>query len=372
MTNSQIYGHSYPIEVQLASHSRLPESDIKSAPFGTVFGDHMFVAEYQDGKWGKARIVPFNNLPLSPSLAGLNYGQSIFEGMKAYRDVAGGIQLFRPKDHHARLNRSAVRTCMPEIPEDLFINGLETLLDIDRDWVPTGRGTSLYIRPIYFATDTTIGMHPSHNYVLVIFTSPSIAYYNRPVQVLVQTSYVRAYEGGVGYVKLAGNYAHAMLASKQARDAGYDVVLWLDAKNRRFIEEFGTMNAFFVLDDMVVTPRLTGTILEGITRDSVLRVLTDAGIRYQERDISIDEIREARASGLLKEAFGTGTAASVAPVAAIHGDGFTIEMPPYAEWKVAPMLAERLTDIRTAAVPDPYGWLHKVDSKQLKINPVLQ
>jgi branched-chain amino acid aminotransferase len=317
----------------------------------------MFLMEYDNGQWGTPRIQPFGTLPMSPSISGLNYGQSIFEGMKAYRDQYGKVQLFRPLDHLARLNRSAKRLCMPEIPADIFLEGLKQLVALDEAWVPGQPGMALYIRPIFFATQDFIGMAPSSRYTLAIFTCPAPNFYSGALRAVVTEEYVRASEGGVGYVKMAGNYARAMLAAKEARDAGYGVVLWLDSQNRRFIEEYSTMNAFFVIDRMVVTPRLTGTILEGLTRDSLLTLCRDNGIPHQERDISIQELADAAAKGILNEAFGAGTAAVMTPVASITYRDKVIELPPLERWEYLSLLGAKLDAIRARREPDPYGWL---------------
>lgn len=349
------------IEVHKATTSRLKDMDWTKVPFGSVFADHMYVVDYENGTWQNPRIVPFGEVPMSPSISALHYGQTIFEGMKAYRNVEGRVQLFRPQDHLARLNRSASRLCMPEIPENIFMEGLTQLIKIDEAWVPGAEETALYIRPIYFGTDTTIGVKPSSTYSLYIITCPVNKFYANPVKVWVENNHARAAEGGVGYVKTAGNYARSLLSSQHAKEKGFDVVLWLDSQHRRFVEEFSTMNAFFVIDDFVVTPRLSSTILAGITRDTIITLLREEGIRVFEREVSIDELYEASQSGYLREAFGSGTAAVVMPVAALQHNDRYMPLPDSATWKIMNQVAPKLADIRAGRRPDTHGWLHYID-----------
>ncbi|MBX3103305.1 MAG: branched-chain amino acid aminotransferase [Bacteroidetes bacterium] len=352
---------SLNIGVEKTAHSRLGEKDFTQLPFGSVFSDHMFVVNYADGQWQNPRIMPFGDVSMSPSISAIHYGQSIFEGMKAYRDKAGRVNIFRIKDHLVRLNRSAERLCMPQIPEDVFTEGLKQLVALDQNWVPTTAGSALYLRPIFFATDTQIGVRPSSTYALYIITNPANAFYTQPVKVWVESNFARASEGGVGYVKTAGNYARSMLASQQAKELGFDVVLWLDAQSRRFVEEFSTMNAFFVMDDFVVTPRLNSTILAGITRDSIITLLKDEGITVFERDISIEEVMQAGREGQMKEVFGSGTAAVVMPVASITYEGQTLQLQDSRSWKLMNHVSQKLAGIRAGELPDTYGWLTYLD-----------
>ncbi len=347
------------IAIERTSHSRLPQTDFGHLAFGSTFSDHVLIADYSKGKWGEARIVPYGNLELSPGTSALHYGQSIFEGMKAFRDVNDAINLFRAEDHRNRMNKSARRLCMPEVPAEIFIDGMHEFLRLEAPWVPAGEEGSLYLRPLLFATDSFLGIRPSENYRFIIMACPVSAYYPEPLRVWVTNSYVRAVDGGVGYVKAAGNYAPSMIANKYARENGYNVVLWLDAINRKYVEEYSTMNAFFVIDEFVVTPKLTGTILEGITRDSLLTLFEDMGVPTFEREISINEIFEMHDKGKLREAFGTGTAAVVAPVQTITYEDRTLELNPDG-FKLMPAAKKKLADIRRGLEPDVYGWLTQI------------
>ncbi len=347
------------IRIDRTSSSRLPQVDFANLGFGSVFADHMFVADCLEGQWYDLRIVPFGELSMSPGLSALHYGQTIFEGMKAYRTPEGEITIFRLSDHLRRLNRSAERLCMQAIPPQVFEEGLKQLVRLDADWVP--HNGSLYIRPIYFASDDQLGVHASKSYRLIIFSSPVTTYYSTNLLVQVETNHVRATDGGIGYVKTAGNYARSLSASQRARAEGFNVVLWLDSINRQFIEEYSTMNAFFVIDDVAVTPPTSGTILEGITRDSMIRLLSDNGYKVTQREIAIDEVMEAGRTGRLTEAFGTGTAAVAAPVERIHYQGEDIFLSTdHSKWPVLSFLRKRLDDIRTRQVADPYGWVSVV------------
>ncbi|MDB4285941.1 branched-chain amino acid aminotransferase [bacterium] len=348
------------IIIHPVAESRIDEVDMDNVPFGKSFSDHMFVANFRNGVWETPEIVPYGNLAFTPALSALNYGQSIFEGMKAYKSAEGDALLFRAKDNYNRMNRSAERMCMPPIPEHIFMDGIKELVKIDRQWIPDmGKGT-LYIRPLYFATDEFIGVRHSNDYTFVAFTCPVGAYYNEPVDLLATKEFVRACISGTGNAKTAGNYAGAMLPDKIAKEQGYHNVLWLDGRDHLYIEECGTMNVFFVVGDTVLTPTLAGTILPGITRSSVLRLLSDNGYKVETRRISIHEIEEAYEIGMLKEAFGTGTAASVAHIAHIGFAGKRLEMPPVSERKIGPWLSETLHGIKHGEIDDPYGWVEKV------------
>ncbi|MCS7073466.1 MAG: branched-chain amino acid aminotransferase [Bacteroidia bacterium] len=346
------------IPVYKAEKSRLEGLDLTKVQFGKIIADHMLVAEYEHGQWQNVRIQPMAPLPMSPALSGLHYGQSIFEGMKAFRNIHGGVQLFRPDANLRRMNASAERLCMPPVPEWIFIEGLKKLVHLDQNWVPFGEGTSLYIRPIYFATDEYVGMRPSETYTLVIFSSPASNYYTEPVKVMTTKQYVRSVRGGVGNVKMAGNYAASLKAAQEAKEKGYHSVVWLDAIEQRFVEECGTMNIFFVIDNILVTPPTTnGTILEGVTRDSVIRIAKDMGLPVEERPISMEEIRDKNANGELQEAFGAGTAVSIAPIVLMNYEGSDIILPPLDQRPITNRIYTKLNNIRTSVEPDPYGWI---------------
>lgn len=353
--------YAYPIALNRTSASRLPSVNMDNLAFGAIMSDHMFVADCIGGEWKDARVVPYGPLPMSPAISGLHYGQSIFEGMKAFRTLDGQVRAFRPHDHWKRLNKSGARLCMPEIPEELFMAGLTKVLSLDQDWCPPFEKGSLYIRPIYFATDTYIGMRPSADYKLVILTTPVNPYYSHAVRSIATTDFVRAAEKGVGFVKMAGNYARSLLPGKITKEKGYDVVVWLDAKELKYIEEFSTMNAFFVINGKVITPTTErGTILDGITRKSVIQLAEELGYEVEERGISTDELIAASEAGTLQEAFGAGTAATVAPVASITLGERELTIPPVEEWAVAPAVRNRLRAIRSGELPDTHGWMYPI------------
>jgi branched-chain amino acid aminotransferase len=352
---------TYPVHIQSVAHSRLSETDFSDIPFGKKFSDHMLVADFQDGKWGDIYIQPYAPVPMSLAFSGLHYGQSIFEGMKAYRTGEGNAVLFRPMDNFRRLNRSAQRLCMPEIPEALFMDGLKSLIRLEKDWIPTSPGAALYIRPVFFATDEFLGVRASDAYRFAVLLCPVGPYYTEPVNILVMKKYVRAFEGGTGSAKAAGNYAASMLATREANQAGFHNVLWMDGKTRTLVEESGAMNVFFVIGDTVVTPRLRGTILEGVTRDSVLQLCRENGYKVEEGDVSVDELEKAFHNGELKDAFGTGTAATIAPIAKIQHEDLAMTLPPVQERKISNWLLQELNGIRTGEKADRFGWIVPVE-----------
>lgn len=345
------------IKVTRTTASRLSELDFDNIPFGKVFSDHMLVADYRGGGWQEPEIVPYGKFQLAPATTALHYAQSIFEGMKAYRNVHGKPVLFRPRDNFERMNRSAERMVMPAIPESLFLDGIKELVRLDIDWIPTQEDSSLYIRPLMFANDDFIGVKPSDAYKFVIFTCPVGQYYSEPVKLWVTREFIRAAPGGTGAAKAAGNYAASYYAAKEAQEKGYHNVLWLDAIEHRYVEECGTMNMFFVIDGVAVTPELSGTILPGVTRDSVITLLGDMNVEVQERRISIEEIEKAYDAGKLEEAFGAGTAATISPVIEIGSQEKVLHLRPNEERKVGPALLKQLTDIRLGAAEDKYGWV---------------
>lgn len=345
------------ILITQANHSRLQEVDMDNIPFGKIFSDHMLVARYSNGSWGRPEIRPYGSLNLAPSVSALNYGQAVFEGMKAFRNEEGQPVLFRPEENFKRINRSGHRLCMPPIPKEVFIDGLKELINLDQSWIPNRDQGSLYVRPLYFAVDEYIGVKASEDYIFTIFTCPVGPYYTQPVSLLASRDFVRAAIGGTGAAKAAGNYAGALLPDKLAKQQGYNNVLWLDAKENRYIEECGTMNIFFVIDGVVVTPNLSGTILEGITRNSAIRVLRQSGYQVNERPISIFEIQAAYHEERLQEAFGAGTAATISHIAKIGFAGEDMILPEISERKVGPWLAGKLERIKFGVEDDPYGWV---------------
>ena len=347
------------INITKTKNSRIHELNLETLKFGQLMTDHLFIANYKNGKWENPRIVPYGDLQLSPATSGLHYGQSIFEGMKAFPLPENKIGIFRLYDHYERMNISAERLAMPHIDKAIFVEGIKTLLDLDRKWMPRKEGFAMYIRPLLFATDNFIGMKASDTYMFLIFLCPSPPYYSEHVRTKVITEYTRACPGGVGYAKAAGNYAPTLYVTNELKKEGFHVGLWLDGKEKKYIEEFSTMNAFFVINDTIVTPPATigGTILNGITRRSVIQILKDNGYNVEERKISIDEIIDAYENETLKEAFGTGTAAAIAPVQLIQYKNKKIELPPEHTWKIIPFLKEQLEGIRYGRIEDKYNWL---------------
>lgn len=336
-------------------------SDESKLGFGKIFTDYMFSMEYNPEEgWHDPRVEPYHALSLDPSTAVLHYGQSIFEGMKCYRRADGGLQLFRPRDNFARMNRSAERLSIPQFDVELAMAGLIKLLEVEKDWVPHNVGTSLYIRPTIIATDPVLGVHASHSYLFFIILSPVGAYYAQglaPVGIYVEDSYVRAVRGGIGFAKTAGNYAASIKAGEVAESKGYAQVLWLDGVEQKYVEEVGSMNMMFKINGTVVTPALNGSILAGITRDSILKLAKHMGIPTEERRISIAEIIEAAKSGALEEAFGTGTAAVVSPVGEL---GYENEKLTISGNKIGPLtqkLYDTLTGIQWGLIEDPFGWI---------------
>jgi len=349
------------IKITKTTHSRINTCDFNNIQFGTVFSDHMFVVDYEDGNWINPEILPFGPLSLSPSTFALHYGQAIFEGMKAYKNTNGEAQLFRPKDNIKRLNQSAKRMAMAELPEEIFMEGLKQLIAIDSNWIPTKSGSSLYIRPYMFATDEFVGVRPAKHFKFVIFTCPVNAYYPKPIRVVVEEKYVRAFDGGVGATKAAGNYGISMLPTYEANQKGFDQIIWTDGREHKYIEESGTMNVFFVIGDKVITPLLDGTILEGVTRNSCIKLLQNNGYTVEERKISVDEIVDASNKGTLKDAFGTGTAAIVAKIAAINYKGVDYTLPNPEEREVSNYLYKTLGEIQTGLIPDSFNWIERVN-----------
>lgn len=332
--------------------------------FGHIFTDHMFIMNYDEGMgWHDPRVVPFQNIALSPAAMVFHYGQEMFEGLKAYKTADGEVNLFRPDMNAKRANASNERLCIPEIPEEDFVQAVKAVVDVDRDWVPTEEGTSLYIRPFVIATEDKLGVSPSKNYLFMIILSPSGAYYSSglaPVGIWIEDEYVRAVRGGIGYAKTGGNYAASLAAQVKAHDGGYSQVLWLDGVERKYIEEVGAMNIFFKINGKVVTPMLNGSILPGITRNSVLTLCREWGYDVEERRISVDELIEAAHNGTLEEVWGTGTAAVVSPVGKLRytDEVFTIGNGEIGE--LTQKLYDEITGIQWGKIKDTRGWVVKV------------
>jgi len=340
-------------------------TDESQLGFGDIFTDHMFLANYEDGKgWINPRIVPYGDLTINPAAMSIHYGQEIFEGLKAYRGKDGRIYLFRPKDNFRRFNSSARRMCMAELDVDQAANWMKQLILLDKAWIPESEGTSLYIRPTMIATEPHLGVRPSRSYMFFIIIGPVGAYYKEgldPVKIYVEDFYVRASVGGTGEVKTAGNYAASLLAAEKAKEKGFTQVLWLDAKHLKYIEEVGTMNIFFVIGDEVITAPLSGSILSGITRDSVIQIVRDWGIKISERSLTIDEVITAAQDGTLKEAFGTGTAAVISPVGQITYKGKDHVVAGRQMGELSQRLYDEIVGIQYGQRPDQRGWVEKID-----------
>jgi len=338
--------------------------DQNNLGFGQYFTDHMFIMDYTEGKgWHDPRIVPYAPLQLDPSCMVLHYGQAIFEGLKAYKTKKGEILLFRPEKNMERVNSSNERLVIPEIDVDFGVQAIKELVKVDADWIPDAPGTSLYIRPFIIATDPFLGVRPSDTYKFIIILSPVGAYYKEginPVKIYVECNYVRAVKGGLGYAKTVANYASSLKAQVEAKHAGYTQVLWLDGIEKKYIEEVGTMNVFFVIDGEVITPSLEGSILPGITRMSTIELLRKTGYTVTERRISIQELYDAHAAGKLDEAFGTGTAAVISPIGEFNWKGNIITVNGGKMGPVAAKVYETITGIQSGEIEDTYGWTQKV------------
>ncbi len=351
---------TYPISLTKTDSSKLPDTDLENPVFGKVYSDHMFIADYAEGMWKNPRIIPYGNLSISPANTTLHYASTIFEGLKAYRSPAGDVLIFRPQANAARMQKSAKRMCMPGVPEPLFMQGMMELLSVDKDWVPSKPGTSLYIRPFQIAMDPFIGIRPSDDYTFYIITGPVGAYYSRPLKVKIETHYTRAAAGGTGFAKTGGNYAAALYPAVQAQKEGYDQLIWTDGIKHEFVEESGTMNLMFIMEDKLVTAPTGDTILHGITRDSILTLAADNGLQVEERSISVKEVIEGIQNGKVQEAFGAGTAATIAKIQTIGYDGTDYELANVATWQYAPMLLEKLDNIKLGLADDPYGWITRL------------
>ncbi|MDQ3141463.1 MAG: branched-chain amino acid aminotransferase [Bacteroidota bacterium] len=345
--------------------SRIAEVDFNNIPFGKVFSDHMFVADYDGQQWKDFVIRPTERIPFHPATMAWHYGQAIFEGMKAGVTEDGIPLLFRPELHAQRLNASARRMCMPEFPEDIFIEALCKLVNLDKSWLPKNEESALYIRPVMMATDEFVGVRSSDHFKFMIITLPSGPYYAKPISLLVEEHYVRAAEGGVGEAKAAGNYGGSLYPTQLAKKKGYDQVMWMDAREFKYVQEVGTMNIFFVLKDVVLTPNLGGTILKGITRDSIITLLKEKEYRIEERPVSMEEIAKAYDSGELLEVFGVGTAAVVANVNRIGYKGRDI-MLDHANWGLSLSLKSEINGIRSGRIPDVHGWTLLVQEEVLQ------
>lgn len=345
-----------PLSIERIAKSRISEVDFQHLEFGKFIADHMVIASYANDRWGEPKIVPYGDLQMSPAMLALHYGQAIFEGMKAFKMNDGSINIFRPHKHYERLRKSLDRMCMPDIPEDMFIQSLHTLIHLDRAWVPDSEGSSLYIRPVVFASESRLGVKVSDQYLFIIMNTPVGAYLNKPYRLKVEDIYVRTAEGGTGFAKCAGNYGGAFYPTQLAKQQGYDQVLWTDHKDHQYIDEVGMMNVMLMIEGKLVTPKLNSAILDGVTRDSILILANEMGIETVERRISVDELADGLKSGKITEMFGAGTAAVVAPIALINIHGKDIQIPVAGAQSFQQKVKQNLLDIRMGVLPDVHGW----------------
>lgn len=347
------------ITITKVERSKLNDISLENLPFGKYFTDHMLEADFENGEWRNVEIKPYQPLLLSPSLAALHYGQAIFEGIKAYANKSGEAFIFRPYDNFKRFNISAQRMQMPVVPEEIFMEGMRQLIAIDKNWVPAKEDHSLYIRPFMFSSDELIGVRPSENYKFMIILSPTGPYYTAPMRIYVEEKYTRAAPGGVGYAKAAGNYGASMMVTAEAKKKGYDQVLWTDVFEHKYVQEIGTMNVFFVLKDKVLTPPVSDTILDGVSRASTITVLKDMGIVVEEIPVDIEEMIKAYKAGELKEVFGTGTAATISAIRELKYKEEVLVFNTDA-WTVSPEVRRKLTAIREGKEADIHGWMVKI------------
>jgi branched-chain amino acid aminotransferase len=343
-----------------AETSKLNKMQLENLPFGKYFTDHMLEVDYENGEWKTVEIKPYQPLLLSPSVSALHYGQAIFEGIKAYRNQNGETVIFRPIDNFKRFNISAERMEMPAVPEEIFMEGIRRLVELDKNWIPEKEDHSLYIRPLMFSSDEMIGVRPGGKYKFLVMLSPTGPYYNKPMKICVEEKFTRAAPGGVGFAKNAGNYGAAMHPTAEANRKGYDQVLWTDAFEHKYVQECGTMNVFFIIGETAFTPGLEeGTILAGVTRESVITLLKDMDLKVEEHPLSIDKIVDSYKAGNLHEAFGTGTAATVSMIKELCYRDLVMDFN-VDKWKIAPQIKQRMTDIKLGRAPDVYNWMFKV------------
>lgn len=343
--------------IQKTQNSKISTFDKDNYQFGDHFIDHMVICEYENGQWGEPKLLPYGPLSFSPANMTFNYGQACFEGMKAYKDKDGEVFLFRPEKNFERINKSAVRLAMPEVPKDVFMGGLKALMDVDREWIPHGEGKSLYIRPLIFATEEALKARVSNKYMFAIVASPAKSYYTAPVSVKISDYYSRAANGGVGFAKAAGNYAASFYPTKLAIEEGFEQVIWTDDATHEYFEESGTMNVFVRINDTIYTPPTSEKILDGVTRDSFIQLAKSKGIEVKVEPIAVKDVVEAHANGTLKEVWGVGTAVVTSVFEALGYEGKRLELPKLSdEESFALSLKKALVDIQTNSAEDPFGW----------------
>ena len=348
------------IKLSKVKSSKISKVDFSDLGFCKYYTDHMFVCEYENNEWKNFRIIPFQDLNLSPACTTLHYGQTIFEGLKAYKNEKDEILIFRPDKNAKRFNSSAERMCMPSLPEKYFINSIEELLKIEKDWVPKGEENSLYIRPLMFAIDPYIGIKPADKYLFIIICGLAGGYYSEPVNVKIETEYTRAVKGGVGFAKTAANYAAALYPAVQAQKEGFHQLIWTDGKEHNFVEESGTMNLFFVIDNKLITPPLGDTVLDGVTRDSIISVCPELDIVIEIRKISVKEIIDALGNGSMTEAFGAGTAATIAPIKTIAFQSKKYNLPDNNKLSFSKKILDYLNNLKFGKIDDKFDWVNKL------------
>ena len=348
------------IKLSKVKSSKISKVDFSDLGFCKYYTDHMFVCEYENNDWKNFRIIPFQDLNLSPACTTLHYGQTIFEGLKAYKNEKDEILIFRPDKNAKRFNSSAERMCMPSFPEKYFINSIEELLKIEKDWIPKGEENSLYIRPLMFAIDPYIGIKPADKYLFIIICGLAGGYYSEPVNVKIETEYTRAVKGGVGYAKTAANYAAALYPAVQAQKEGFHQLIWTDGKEHNFVEESGTMNLFFVIDNKLITPPLGDTVLDGVTRDSIISVCPELDIDIEIRKISVKEIIDALGNGSMTEAFGAGTAATIAPIKTIAFQSKKYNLPKNNKISFSKKILDYLNNLKFGKIDDKFNWVNKL------------
>ena len=347
--------------VQKNQSPTISQVDFDNLVFGKILSDHMFIMEYANGEWGEGKIVPFAPIPMHPALSALHYGQSIFEGLKAYRTIQNEVIIFRPEMNAKRFAESAERMCMPAVPEAIFLEAIRKLVEVDKDWVPKNEGYSLYIRPFLFATDEGVGIKPSETYKFMIITAPVGVYYSEPVRVKIEEHYTRAAIGGVGRAKAAGNYGASLYPAKQCQILGYHQLVWTDAIEHKYIEESGTMNIVFQIGGKLISPsEEADTILRGVTKQTVFDIARSWGVEVEERKVSVEEIVTAARNGTLEDAFGAGTAATIAQILIIGYRDERLELPPLEGRTLSNKIKNYLNDVKTGKVEDTHSWNYKV------------
>lgn len=343
--------------IQKVEKSRLESIDTENVIFGSTFTDHMVICEYENGKWGEPQLIPYGSLNFTPAMMGINYGQACFEGMKAYKDKDDNVFLFRPEKNFERINKSAKRLAIPELPKEIFMEGLKTLVDIERNWVPFGEGRSLYLRPLLFATEETLMARISNKYMFAILATPAKSYYTKPVSAKISDYYSRAANGGVGFAKAAGNYAGAFYPTKLANEEGYEQIIWTDDATHQYFEESGTMNVMVRIEDTIYTPKTSDRILDGVTRDSIIKLAEKRGIKVEIGDLAVEKVINAHKNGTLKEVWGVGTAVVTSIFEAIGYKDERLKLPKLSEDEsFALTLKKDLINIQTNLAEDPFGW----------------